>query len=79
MANDPWKKIQEADKRRARSVRRVQTLVGQGVPFNPAGASGEARTAAADNVNGRSKAGARIFAGEFGTARAPKGGPVTFR
>lgn len=64
-----------------RAKRRVQTLINQGVPFNPAGASDFARQHAAGNARRQheSRAAASIRSGGRGTARAPKGGPVTFR
>jgi hypothetical protein len=79
MAND-FRRMTPAQQRHARSVRRVRTLVSQGHEFNPAGASSIARETGAGNARTlmEDADGQAIGNGAFGTASAPKGGPVTF-
>lgn len=58
------------------SRRRVETLVKQGVPFNPAGASGLARETGAGQARSlrEDAAAGQIRSGTPGTASTPRGG-----
>ena len=78
--------VKDKSKRLALAKRRVQTLVSQGVPFNPAKASDTlidqavANNPRVDTYSVSKEAGATgsIYMRVPGTARSPKGGPVAF-
>ncbi len=80
-------KDKKRKQRLKRAKKRVQTLVSQGVPFNPATASETAVNQAVKNTRSVGATGIRstssgaagqISARAAGSATAPKGGPSTF-